>query len=100
MPAALARAKPRWLDRRYGQRWHRNYQDFGFVPLDPRYPGEHLWRIMGGTVIRAQLADALPASIEVRHDDHGYRVVPLPEVECHHQDAARLLRRVRERLGT
>jgi len=85
----------RWLGRRYGKRWNRQYQDFGFVPVDPRQPGENLWRIVGGTRFRVALADSLPESIEVHHDGRGYRVVPLPDVEVHDPDAARLLRRVR-----
>lgn len=70
-----------WLEGRWGNRWHRHYQEFGYLPLDPRSPGEHRWRIIGGVVIQAELADDLPAAIEVRHDGRGYRVVPLPEVE-------------------
>jgi transcriptional regulator with XRE-family HTH domain len=96
---ALARpdcdAFVRWLGRRYGKRWNPQYQDFGIVPVDPRLPGENLWRIIGGVRIRVELADSLPESIEVHYDGRGYRVVPLPDVEVHDPDAARLLRRVR-----
>ena len=28
-----------WLTRSYGQRWHEQYQEFGYLPLDPREPG-------------------------------------------------------------
>lgn len=87
----------RWLEHRWGTRWNERYQEFGFVPLDPHRPGANLWRIRGGTVIQADLADALPEWIEVRHGDCGYRVVPLPEVEIRDPASAGLLQRVRER---
>lgn len=85
-----------WLEGRWGSRWHRHYQEFGYVPLDPRQPGEHRWRVIGGVVIQAELADELPVSIEVRHEGQGYRVVPLPEVEIGGPGAAALLRRHRQ----
>lgn len=99
MEIALARADcdafTIWLSRRYGSRWHRQYQEFGFAPLDPRRPGEPLWRIIGGVVIRVDLCDELPACLEVRHGERGYRVVPLPEIEIADPDTARLLARHR-----
>lgn len=100
MEIALARDDcdefTRWLSHRYGKRWHHHYQEFGFVALDPRRPGEPLWRIIGNVVIRVDLCDELPASLEVRHDDRTYRVAPLAGLEIDDPDTARLLRRYRE----
>lgn len=87
----------RWLSRRYASRWHHGYQQFGYLPIDPRLPGERRWRIIGSVVIRAGFDDELPASIEVRHGDRSYPVVPLAEVEVDDPDVARLLRRHRDR---
>jgi transcriptional regulator with XRE-family HTH domain len=100
MEIALARrdcdAFTIWLKRRYGHRWHPQYQAFGFAPVDPRRPGVNLWRIIRGVVIRIDLVDDLPSCLEVRHGDRTYRVVPLPDIEIQDTDAARLLRRFRE----
>jgi transcriptional regulator with XRE-family HTH domain len=84
-----------WLSRHYAARWHDRYQEYGYAPLDPRLPGERRWRIIGSVVIRVELVDELPDSVEVRHDGRGYRVLPLTEVEITDPTAARLLRRYR-----
>jgi transcriptional regulator with XRE-family HTH domain len=103
MEVALARpdcdAFIGWLGRHYGARWHDQYQEYGYAPLDPRLPGERRWRIVGNAVIRVELADELPESLEVRHGRHVYRVLPLTEVEIADSFAARLLRRYRDHAG-
>lgn len=86
----------RWLDQRYASRWHHGYREYGYLPIDPRLPGEHRWRIRGGVIIRATFGDELPASIEVRYGDRSHPVVPLAEVEVDDPQVARLLRRHRE----
>ena len=85
-----------WLTRRYAHRWNAKWQEFGYLRLDPREPGEHRWRTIVGE-IRAVMCDELPESIEVRHGDRSYRVVPLPQVEIDDERTAALLRRHRER---
>jgi hypothetical protein len=87
----------RWPEQRYASRWHHGYQEFGYLPIDPRLPGERRWRIRGGAVIRATFDDELPASIEVRYGDRSYPVVPLAEVALDDPQLARLLRRYRDR---
>jgi hypothetical protein len=85
-----------WLDRVYAQRWNTRWQEFGYVRTDPREPGEHRWRTTAG-VIRAGMCDELPESIEVRHGERTYRVVPLALVEVTDRATADLLRRCRDR---
>lgn len=103
MEIALARAACDafigWLSRHYAARWHDAYQEYGYAPLDPRLPGERRWRIIGGVVIRVDLVDELPDSVEVRHRGRGYQVLPLAEVEIGDPFAARLLRRYRDHAG-
>lgn len=43
------------------------------------------------------MCDELPETVEVRHGDRGYRVVPLVELELTDPHAAGLLRRYRSR---
>ena len=88
-----------WLGRHYGARWHDQYQEYGYAPLDPRLPGERRWRIIGSVVIRVELVDELPESVEVRHGLRGYRVLSLTEVEIADPFAARLLHRYRNHAG-
>ncbi|HEY0698952.1 MAG TPA: helix-turn-helix transcriptional regulator [Micromonospora sp.] len=83
-----------WLTNAYAQRWNAQWQEYGYLRLDPTEPGEHRWRTVVGD-IRATMCDELPESIEVRHGDRGYRVVPLAEVEIADPRAAALLRRYR-----
>ncbi|WP_200206367.1 helix-turn-helix domain-containing protein [Micromonospora coerulea] len=85
-----------WLRAGYGQRWNARWEEFGGLQLEPEEPGEHRWRTRYGE-IRAQLCDELPESIEVRHGDRLYRVVPLLQVELTDPRAADLLRRHRRR---
>ena len=85
-----------WLAAAYGQRWNARWAEFGGLHLEPEEPGEHRWRTRYGE-IRAQMCDELPESIEVRHGDRSYRVVPLLEVELTDPRAAGLLRRYRQR---
>ncbi|WP_406040823.1 helix-turn-helix domain-containing protein [Micromonospora sp. NBC_00898] len=85
-----------WLEAAYGQRWNARWEEFGGLRLEPEEPGEHRWRTRYGE-IRARLCDELPESIEVRHGDRSYRVVPLLQVELTDPRAADLLRRHRQR---
>jgi transcriptional regulator with XRE-family HTH domain len=85
-----------WLTKAWGQRWHARWQQFGHLPLDPREPGEHRWQTVVGE-IRASMVDELPESIEIRHGERTYRVIPLALVEVTDPDAASLLRRHRDR---
>jgi hypothetical protein len=78
---------------------HEKWQEFGYLALDPREPGAHRWQTMVGE-LRARLADELPESIEVRHGEHRYPVVPLAEVEVTDPQAAALLRRYRRQRRT
>lgn len=87
-----------WLGQRYGQRWHARWQQFGYRPLNPRYPGEHRWTTIFGE-IRAQMCAELPASIEVRHAGVGYPVVPLAEVQLADPRTGALLERYRQQRG-
>jgi len=83
-----------WLTANYGQRWHARWQQFGYLPLDPREPGEHRWQTIRGE-IRARFCDDLPASIDVKHGDRTYRVVPLADIDIDDPRVARLLGRYR-----
>ncbi|GIG89605.1 hypothetical protein [Plantactinospora endophytica] len=85
-----------WLDRYYARRWNPRYDDFGYLVNDPREPGEHRWQTVVG-VLRARMCDELPESIEVRHGDRSYRVLPLALVEATEPATADLLRRWRAR---
>lgn len=85
-----------WLAAAYGQRWNARWEEFGGLHLEPEEPGEHRWRTRYGE-IRARMCDELPESIEVRHGDRSYRVVPLLQVELTDPRAADLLRRYRQR---
>jgi transcriptional regulator with XRE-family HTH domain len=84
-----------WLDLRYARRWHEKWQEFGYLAIDPRLPGAHRWQTLFGE-IRARMCDELPESIEVRHGEQSYRVVPLADVELDDPRAANLLRRYRQ----
>ncbi|CCH21339.1 Transcriptional regulator, XRE family [Micromonospora lupini str. Lupac 08] len=86
----------RWLERNYGQRWNARWGEFGGVWLEPEEPGEHRWSTRYGE-IRATMCDELPETIEVRHGDRSYQVVPLVELELTEPRAADLLRRYRDR---
>lgn len=83
-----------WLTANYGQRWNAAWQQFGYLRLDPREPGEHRWQTIRGEV-RARFCDELPASIEVHHGGRSYRVVPLADVHIDDPRVARLLDRYR-----
>ncbi|MEO3744211.1 helix-turn-helix transcriptional regulator [Plantactinospora sp. B5E13] len=85
-----------WLTRNWAERWNARWEEFGFVRIDPREPGEHRWRVVGG-VVRARMCDELPETIEVRHGGRSYQVVPLALVEVTDPATAALLRRWRER---
>ena len=87
---------PRWLETAYGQRWNARWEEFGGVWLEPEEPGEHRWSTRYGE-IRATMCDELPETIEVRHGERSYRVVPLVELELTEPRAAELLRRYRDR---
>ncbi|WP_433264315.1 helix-turn-helix domain-containing protein [Micromonospora vinacea] len=86
----------RWLETNYGQRWNARWGEFGGVWLEPEEPGEHRWSTRYGE-IRATMCDELPETIEVRHGERSYRVVPLVELELSEPRAAELLRRHRDR---
>lgn len=85
-----------WLTRNWAERWNARWEEFGFLRIDPREPGEHRWRVVGG-VVRARMCDELPETIEVRHGGRSYQVVPLALVEVTDPATAALLRRWRER---
>ncbi|MEU7972570.1 helix-turn-helix transcriptional regulator [Micromonospora sp. NPDC049089] len=86
----------RWLETNYGQRWNDRWGEFGGVWLEPEEPGEHRWSTRYGE-IRATMCDELPETIEVRHGERIYQVVPLVELELSEPRAAGLLRRYRNR---
>lgn len=85
-----------WLDKRFAKRWNEKWHEFGYVVVDPRAPGVHHWQTIEGE-IRARMCDELPESIEVRHSDQGYRVVPLVNLEMDDPRTANLVRRYQER---
>ncbi|MEJ3745460.1 helix-turn-helix domain-containing protein [Actinomycetes bacterium KLBMP 9797] len=85
-----------WLDSKYAHRWNERWQQFGFLRTDPREPGAHRWRTMLGE-IRLRMCDDLPESIEVRHGDRGYRVVPLAALQVDDPRTADMLRHYRAR---
>ncbi|MEU1589330.1 helix-turn-helix transcriptional regulator [Micromonospora sp. NPDC005710] len=86
----------RWLETNYGQRWNARWGEFGGVWLEPEEPGDHRWSTRYGE-IRAAMCDELPETIEVRHGERTYQVVPLVELEISEPRAAGLLRRYRNR---
>ncbi|MEU8333612.1 helix-turn-helix transcriptional regulator [Micromonospora sp. NPDC048839] len=86
----------RWLETNYSQRWNARWEEFGGVWLEPEEPGEHRWSTRYGE-IRATMCDELPETIEVRHGERSYQVVPLVELELTEPRAADLLRRYRDR---
>ncbi|RAO33097.1 hypothetical protein PSN13_03791 [Micromonospora saelicesensis] len=86
----------RWLETNYGQRWNARWGEFGGVWLEPEEPGEHRWSTRYGE-IRATMCDELPETIEVRHGERSYQVVPLVELELSESRAAELLRHYRDR---
>ncbi|MGW5560444.1 helix-turn-helix domain-containing protein [Micromonospora sp. NPDC003944] len=86
----------RWLEANYGQRWNARWGEFGGVWLEPEEPGDHRWSTRYGE-IRATMCDELPETIEVRHGERMYQVVPLVELELSEPRAAELLRRYRDR---
>jgi transcriptional regulator with XRE-family HTH domain len=94
---ADAEAFNRWLVKRFAYRWHERSGEFRALDLDPRAPGPHFWRTSFGAV-RATMCDELPDSVEIPVGERAYRVRPLVEVEPADEEAARLLRRFRERL--
>jgi len=85
-----------WLERGWGQRWNERWQEYGFLPLDPRLPGAHRWTTKDGW-LRARMCDELPDSLEVQLGGDAYRVRPLADVEITDEHAARLLVRYRQR---
>lgn len=85
----------RWLEKAYGQRWNARWGEFGNLPLSPEEPGAHRWDTRYGE-IRATMCDELPDSVEVRHGDRSYRVVPLVDLEVTDPRAGALLRRYRD----
>ncbi|HEX7745189.1 MAG TPA: helix-turn-helix transcriptional regulator [Micromonosporaceae bacterium] len=87
-----------WLSRMYGRRWHAKWQVFGYLRLDPREFGDHRWQTLVGEIVAA-MCDELPESIEVRHTNRLFRVVPLAQLELSDPAAAGLLRRYRERMA-
>lgn len=84
-----------WLTRTYAQRWHAQWEVFGYLPVDPREPYEHRWQTVAGE-IRATMCDDLPEAIEVRHGERSYPVVPLAEIEVTDEATSDLLRRYRQ----
>ncbi|RKN44412.1 helix-turn-helix transcriptional regulator [Micromonospora endolithica] len=85
-----------WLNAALAQRWNARWEEYGGVYVEPEEPGEHRWRTKYGEV-RAHMCDELPETIEVRHGDRNYQVVPLVAVELTDSHAADLLRRHRHR---
>jgi transcriptional regulator with XRE-family HTH domain len=96
MEWSAADAFTAWLEGHYGQRWHDRWEEYGYVDLHPSRPGPHRWSTIVGQ-LAVRLVDALPATIEVRHGERSFRVVPLPDVEVTDTNAARLLRQHRSR---
>lgn len=90
-----AEAITAWLTHTNAQRWMERWQEYRYIPVDPREPYPHRWQTMAGE-IHARMCDELPESIEIRHGAECYRVVPLAEVELVDPGAAGLLRRYRE----
>ncbi|WFF01441.1 helix-turn-helix transcriptional regulator [Micromonospora sp. WMMD964] len=88
-----------WLENNYGRRWNARWSEFGGLWLEPEEPGEHRWSTTYGE-IRATMCDELPETIEVRHGQRSYQVVPLVELELTDARAADLLRRYRDRRPT
>lgn len=84
-----------WLTRKYARRWMDRWQEYRHIPVDPREPYPHRWQTMAGE-IHARMCDELPRSIEVRHGEQHYRVVPLAELEIVDAGAAGLLHRYRQ----
>jgi transcriptional regulator with XRE-family HTH domain len=94
MEWSAADAFTTWLEGHYGQRWHDRWEEYGYLDLHPSRPGAHRWSsIVGQLTVR--LVDVLPATIEVRHGERSFRVVPLADVEIADADTARLLQRRR-----
>jgi transcriptional regulator with XRE-family HTH domain len=83
-----------WLEAQYGHRWHEAWQAYGYVPLDPRGPGAHRWRTRHGEVV-VRFVDVLPATLEVRHRERGYPVVPIADIVVEDARTAELLDRHR-----
>jgi transcriptional regulator with XRE-family HTH domain len=84
-----------WLSANHAQRWHARWEVFGYLPIDPREPGDHRWRTIPGE-IRARMCDALPDALRVRIGDREYPVVPLADVSVDDPETARLLARYRQ----
>ncbi|MFV2018723.1 helix-turn-helix domain-containing protein [Micromonospora sp. LOL_023] len=84
-----------WLTRKYARRWMDRWQEYRHIPVDPREPYPHRWQTVAGE-IHARMCDELPRSIEVRHGEQHYRVVPLAELEIVDPGTAGLLHRYRE----
>jgi transcriptional regulator with XRE-family HTH domain len=85
-----------WLTANHAQRWHARWEEFGYLLIDPREPGDHRWRTIPGE-IRARMCDELPTAIRVRVQDREYPVVPLADLEVDDEETARLLARYRRR---
>ncbi len=81
-----------WLEGHYGRRWHEAWQEYGYVPLDPRGPGAHRWLTLHGEVV-VRFVDELPAALEVRHRERSYPVVPLADIVLDDARTADLLDR-------
>jgi transcriptional regulator with XRE-family HTH domain len=90
-----AEAITEWLTHKYARRWMERWQEYRYIPVDPREPYPHRWQTMAGEIF-ARMCDELPESIEIRHGAESYRVVPLAEVELVNPGAAGLLCRYRE----
>lgn len=87
-----------WLTRTYAHRWNAKWQQFGYLALDPREPGEPRWETVAGE-IRATMCEELPRAVEVRHGQRVYPAVPLADVEVADPVTADLLQRYRDRQG-
>jgi transcriptional regulator with XRE-family HTH domain len=79
-------------------RWSERWNQWGPAPLDPREPGAMRWRTLFGEV-RVRLVDTPPEAIMVTIGDLTAAVRPLHEIECADRLTARVLARLRERLG-
>ncbi|MFV2083290.1 helix-turn-helix domain-containing protein [Micromonospora sp. LOL_021] len=83
-----------WLTGRYASRWMDRWQEYRHIPVDPREPYPHRWQTIAGE-IHARMCDELPESIDVRHGERHYPVVPLAELAIADPGVARLLDRHR-----
>lgn len=98
IPRAELTAFSDWLNRRGARRWSQRWQEFQDDHSSPHLDGPMRWRT-GLCEIRARFCARLPASVVIRHDETGYRVRPLAEIELFDGHAARLMARFRARFG-